>query len=128
MARFKNVSGEELLLFARGGQADSLPVPPDGVVDVPGEVTAELADGVVVGDGADARAWPSALWQLEGGDDTGVQAPQFDEHTAAEAERLANERAAANVAASEGTPADRAAQATADQDGAAARGTTKKGE
>jgi len=112
VARFTNVSGEELLLFARAGQAESLPVPPGGTVDVPGEVTAETDDAVVVGDGDVARAWPKALWQVEGGG-PGVQAPQLDDDSRAEAEQLANDLAQRNVAASQGTAADRAGQAAA---------------
>ena len=112
MARFTNVSDEKLLLFARARQTESLPVPPDGTVDVPGEVTAETDDAVVVGDGDDARAWPKALWQVEGGG-PGVQAPQLDDDSRAEAEQLANDLAQRNVAASQGTAADRAGQAAA---------------
>lgn len=132
MARFTNVSGEELLLFARAGQAESFAVPPGGTVEVPGDVTAETDDAVVVGDGDDARAWPAALWELDRPDDGGVPAPQLAEDTAADAAERDNERAAANVAASEGTATDR--QALARQvtdtatDTAETGGTTERGE
>lgn len=130
MARFTNVSGAELLLFARAGQAESLAVPPGGTVEVPGGVTAETDDAVVVGDGDDARAWPAALWQLDAGDDSGVGAPQFDDDTAADAQQRDNERARANVAASEGTPTTRAAEPTTTEPAAADADTssTKRGE
>lgn len=76
MARFKNVSGWELAIYAPSGQADSFAVPADGFVEVPGEVVEEGEDHYVVQAGEDEnsrRAWAKANWQVTQPDDTGTE-------------------------------------------------------
>lgn len=60
MARFKNVSGED----RRVGRADGPLVEAGTVTAVAGEVTQELEDAYIVGEGDEARAWPKATWEL----------------------------------------------------------------
>lgn len=62
MLKFKNV-GLDVHVERRadlGGQM----VASGEVVDVNGDLTAELEDGYVVGDGDNARIWPKAQWEL----------------------------------------------------------------
>lgn len=120
MARFKNVSGTELLLFARQSQADSFQVPPDGIVDIPGEVTAETDDAYVVGDGDEARAWPMEFWKLTKADDTGTTDPHLDERASSRRGRTAERRAADNTAEGDATAADESAQADENSAGSTA--------
>lgn len=68
MAQFKNMSGEDLDLFALPGELEWFPVPADGMVTVPGEVqNADDADAdhYLIGTGDAARAWPKSLWSLQ---------------------------------------------------------------
>lgn len=60
MARFKNVSGED----RRVGRADGPLVEADSVTQVDGDVTEELDDAYIVGEGDEARAWPKSTWRL----------------------------------------------------------------
>ncbi len=69
MARLKNISGVPVDLYARTGEAESYRVGPGETVEVPGDVThpdAEGADFFTIGEGDDARAWPSASWEVLG--------------------------------------------------------------
>lgn len=60
MPRFKNVSGDELhMQHAEGPTVGS-----GDVVQVDGEITGELADAWLVGEGDQARAWPKVTWEL----------------------------------------------------------------
>ena len=55
----RNISGEPLLL----GLRDARRVDPDEVVRVEGSLAKEQPeDAVVIGDGDDARAYPTSLW------------------------------------------------------------------
>lgn len=105
MARLKNVSGGELVLFARPGGAEAFAVDNGATVDVPGEVSAELADAVVIGDGDDARAWPFALWKVMAPEASDVEAPALTGRGAQAQAKKDDERAAAAVAESSGVPA-----------------------
>lgn len=60
MARFKNISGDELFLHRAEGPS----VKPDEIVEVDGEVTEEIEDAYIVGSGDSARAWPKATWRV----------------------------------------------------------------
>lgn len=60
MARFKNISGDELHL----NRPEGPPIKPDQIVEVDGEVTEEIEDAYIVGSGEDARAWPKATWRV----------------------------------------------------------------
>lgn len=65
MPKLRNISGTHLSLFAPAGERDSIPVEPDQVVDVPGELAPDqYPDAHVIGVGDDARAWPKAIWEL----------------------------------------------------------------
>ncbi len=61
MARFKNISGEDL----RVGRADGPLVEAGEVVTLDDDAAVDDAgDAWVVGEGDDARAWPKATWEL----------------------------------------------------------------
>lgn len=60
MARFKNVSGED----RRVGRAEGSLVEAGKVTAVDDEVTKELEDAYIVGEGDEARAWPKDTWEL----------------------------------------------------------------
>lgn len=60
MARFKNVSGDDRHV----GRPDGPVVKAGDVVNVDGEVSEELDDAYIVGDGDDARSWPKSTWEL----------------------------------------------------------------
>lgn len=105
MARLKNVSGGELVLFARPGGAEAFAVDNGHTVDVPGEVTAQLGDAVVIGAGDDARAWPTALWQVVAPEASDVDAPQVTGRGAKAQEKKDDDRAAEAVATSSGVGA-----------------------
>lgn len=60
MAKFKNISGEQLHL----GRPDGRAIDAGEVIDAGGEVDDELDDAWIVGEGDDARAWPKATWEL----------------------------------------------------------------
>lgn len=60
MARFKNISGDELYLQRAEGPL----IGPGEVVDVDGDVTEEISDAYIVGTGDQARAWPKATWEF----------------------------------------------------------------
>lgn len=64
--RFTNISGDGVVLFAPTGHPDAMQVAADGEVEVPGDITSELDDAYIVGEGDDARAWPKATWALGG--------------------------------------------------------------
>lgn len=80
MARLKNVSGADLMLFARPGQGEGFNVPAGAIVDIPGEVD-ELAtsrgfgDSVVIG----GRAWPKAQWSVTAEEDRNDGGTTVDE-------------------------------------------------
>lgn len=75
MARFKNVGGADVDLFAPGGAYGGYTVEADSIVEVPGEVTNaddRDADHYLVGSGDEARAWPKATWRVTApGDQSG---------------------------------------------------------
>lgn len=60
MAKFRNISGVDRNL----GSIEGPVVKAGDVAVVPGEVTAELDDAWIVGEGDHARAWPKETWQL----------------------------------------------------------------
>ena len=60
MARLKNISGVDVHV----GRADGPLVAAGDVTQVDGEVTEELADAYIVGEGDEARAWPKSTWEL----------------------------------------------------------------
>lgn len=64
MARLKNTSGGAVTLFGPPGTPDAMRVEADQIIEVPGNVSIDEADHVVIGDGDDARAWPKATWQV----------------------------------------------------------------
>lgn len=61
MARLKNV-GEPVHVYAPPGGAHSLFVDAGQIVEVPGEITGEVADAYLIGAGDDVRAWPKGQW------------------------------------------------------------------
>lgn len=62
--RLKNV-GSAVDLYRPAGDPQSLPVDAGQVVEVPGEISGELADAYLIGEGDQARAWPMAQWELD---------------------------------------------------------------
>lgn len=80
MAKFTNISGHALDVFApssKSDQLESVRVEPGETLDVPGVATTQYlkddkgkdtdqAEAYTVGDGARARLYPAALWSLEG--------------------------------------------------------------
>lgn len=74
MPRLRNISPSEFSLFAPAGEADSLTVSPDQVIDVPGQLAAvQPTDAYQIGEDDDARLWPHSIWQLV--EDTPPPAP-----------------------------------------------------
>lgn len=62
MLKFKNV-GADVFAFKRADLGGTLVASGD-VVEVAGDLTEELTDGYVVGEGDHARVWPKAQWEL----------------------------------------------------------------
>jgi hypothetical protein len=60
VARLKNISGVDVHV----GRADGPLVVAGDVTQVDGDVTEELADAYILGEGDEARAWPKSTWQL----------------------------------------------------------------
>lgn len=59
MARFKNISGADRHV----GRADGRVVEAGSVMAVDGDVTEEIEDAYIVGQGDEARAWPKETWE-----------------------------------------------------------------
>lgn len=63
MAKFKNV-GDACHMYRPAGHSESLLVDKDQVVDVFGEVSSEIEDAYIVGEGDRALAFPKSRWLL----------------------------------------------------------------
>lgn len=63
MVKLKNL-GEAVHVYRPAGDANSLLVEHDQVLEAPGEITEELDDAYIVGAGDDVRAYPKAQWEL----------------------------------------------------------------
>lgn len=68
MPRFKSKAPYPVDLFAQAGEVDSFRVKPGEEVEIPGDVTnaddAESVGYYAVGEGAEARVWSTAAWEL----------------------------------------------------------------
>lgn len=64
MAKFRNITGDALAVFKPAEVRGARIVDADAIVEVDGDVTERLDDAYIVGSGDDARAWPTALWEL----------------------------------------------------------------
>ncbi|HEX3778437.1 MAG TPA: hypothetical protein VHX38_02135 [Pseudonocardiaceae bacterium] len=64
MPDFVNL-GPAVDVYRPAGEADSLHVKAGQTITVPGEITAELDDAYIVGEGDDARSWAKVRWQLK---------------------------------------------------------------
>jgi 2-phospho-L-lactate guanylyltransferase (CobY/MobA/RfbA family) len=60
VARLKNIAGVDVHV----GRADGPLVAAGDVTQVDGDVTEDLADAYILGEGDEARAWPKSTWQL----------------------------------------------------------------
>lgn len=60
MARFRNISAEDRHV----GRSDGPVTKAGDVVVADGDVVAEIGDAYIVGEGGDARAWPTETWEL----------------------------------------------------------------
>ncbi len=65
MLRLRNISPNELDVFAPAGEADSMTVQPGQEISVNGDLAAEQpSDAYQIGEDDAARAWPKSLWLL----------------------------------------------------------------
>lgn len=62
--RLKNV-GAAVHLYRPAGDPSSLYVDAEQIVEVPGEISAEVDDAYVIGEGDQARAWSKSQWELD---------------------------------------------------------------
>ena len=75
MARIRNDSGRDLILFGPIGHPDAYPVADGQIIDVPGDAVRGTgldgddangipSDAFAIGEGDDARLFPHALWTI----------------------------------------------------------------
>lgn len=64
MLRLRNISPNELDVFAPAGEADSMTVKPGQEISVNGDLAAVQPDDAYQIGEDDARLWPKSLWLL----------------------------------------------------------------
>lgn len=62
MPKFRNI-GPDIAAF-KPAELGGKPIESDDVIEVDGEVTGEVDDAYLVGEGDNTRAWPKAQWEL----------------------------------------------------------------